>query len=490
MSLRCRSLSVLFLLVVSPIAAAACQCIEYFTPPCAQFQRANAVFIVLVMDFNQPPDNKGRYPEGTKVRLLVEEVLSGKVAKEVFDTQTNGADCKLTYEKGGRYLIYDSGYDPQTRMIATSYCAGSTNLESGLDDIEYIRSSKQNPPPPSILGRVVLNGYEPLQNVRVGVEGKGKKHDSTTDENGAFEIKPDKPGKFKVTVVVPFAASGFEYQDSGSRVTQDEPTEAVTALHYEVNLPVGQCSYKQLSVFKVDLKATASISGRVVGSDGEPVASVPVYLYPVEDIDKQTADYKIERTDANGFYKIEGVRPGNFYLGVNIRNPPEISKPYPQTFYPGVSVVDQARVIKLEHEESLESIDLQLAPKLIEREITGRLLWPDGSPVTKFSFEPDTVLGPDISIKDASTLKYFSQFRGVGDSGEKVDDKGNFTITLFDGHSYVISARAIDQQGQPMRSKFVKVVAVENAKPITLVLSLPDTSPKDDQIRREIGEKP
>ena len=487
----CRLLGVLFLLTVSPLAAVACQCMEYFTPTCAQFQRADAVFTVFVMDFDRRPDEDGRYPEGTKVRLLVEEVFTGKVGKEVFDTQSNGADCKLTYEKGGRYLIYNLDYDPRTRMIATSYCAGSTNLESGQHDIEYIRSLKGKPPQPSIMGRVVLNQYDALPSVAISVEGMGKKHDSTTNENGDFDITLERPGKYKVKVVVPFAAGGFDYHDSGPRVTQDEPTERATTLRYEVDLPVGECSYKQVNVFKVDLKATASVAGRVVGSDGKPVAKLAVYLCPVETFDNDSSDSKFAITDDRGFYKIEGLRPGSFYLGVNIRDLPEISEPYPATFYPGVAVVDQARVINLEPQQSLEGIDLRLPPKLAEREITGRIVWPDGSPVTKFSFDPETVIGPDISIKDASTLKYFSQYRGDRISAEKVDDKGNFSIALFDAQSYVISARAIDRKDRPMRSKFVKIVAGENVKPITLVLSIPaDTFPDDDQIRREIGEKP
>lgn len=491
MKVLSRSLSVLFLLVVSSLTASACQCIEYFTPACAQFQRADAVFTVFAMDFDQRPDEDGRYPDGTKVRLLVEEVLRGKVGKEVFDTQSNGADCKLTYEKGGRYLIYDYGYDPQTRMIATSYCGGSTNLESAQDDIEYIRSLKRKPPPPSVMGRVLLNRYEALQDVVVSVESKRKKVDSTTNQDGDFEVKLDKPGKYKVTVVVPFAAGSVDFSDFGPKVTQGEPTETATMLSYEVDVGPGQCGYKQVNVFKVDLKATASVAGRVTGSDGKPVANLTVYLYRVEDIDKQGPNYEFGITDDRGFYKIEGLRPGGFYIGVNIRHHPEISAPYPATFYPGVAMVDQARVISLGHEQSLQSIDLQLPPKLIEREITGRIVWPNGSPVTKLSFDPETVIGPSISIKDATTLQHVSQLRGVGNSAEKVDDKGNFSITLFEGHSYVISARAFDQHDNAMRSKFVKIVAGENLKPITLVLSIPaDQSPADEQIRREIGENP
>lgn len=267
--------------------------------------------------------------------------------------------------------------------------------------------------------------------------------------------------------------------------------KTATMLSYDVNVGPGQCGYKQVNVFKIDLKATASVAGRVIASDGKPVANLPVYLYRVEDIDKQGPHYEFGITDERGFYKIEGLRPGSFYIGVNIRHHPEISAPYPATFYPGVAMADQARVISLAHEQSLQSIDLQLPPKLIEREITGRIVWPNGSPVTKLDFDPETVIGPSISIKDASTLQYFSQLRGVRDSAEKVDDKGNFSIVLFDGNSYVLSARAFDRNDKPMRSKFVKIVAGENLKPITLVLSIPaEETPDDEQIRREVGGNP
>ena len=476
---------------MSPVAACSCQCIEYGTPACAQYGRAKAVFIALAIDIDQPRNKYDAYPEGTKVHLLVEEVFSGKVGKDVFDTQGNGADCKLIYEKGERYLIYDGGYDPRTKLIATSVCQGSTELSSALGDIEFIRGLTVKTPVPSISGRVVLDRYEPVAGVQIRVQGMGKRYRSVTDEDGDFEIQVTKFGRYVVKAAVPFAALAFDYAGFGPPVKGDEPTDTMTTMNYEAELAKGGCHYKQINIFKIDLKATAAISGTVVDSAGQPVPSLTVYLYPVSDINNQSVDYKFAITDAQGGYKMEGLRSGSFYLGVNIRQVPDVAAPYPETFYPGVSLIDQARIINLEHGQSLRRINLQLPPKLVEREITGRIVWADGTPVMKLNFDPETVASPDLSLVDARKLTHVSQLRGSRNSAMKIDHSGNFSAIGFEGHAYVIHARAFDRDDRPLRSRYVRVLAAENFKPVTLVLSIPaDRASSEDEIRREIGERP
>jgi protocatechuate 3,4-dioxygenase beta subunit len=486
-----RLLYVQILVALSPITAKPCQCIEYGTPACAQYWRARAVFIALVIEIDQPRNKYDAYPEGTKVQLLVEEVLSGKVDKEVFDTQGNGADCKLIYEKGERYLIYDSGYDPKTKMIATSVCQGSTELGSAQGELEYIRDLATKPPAPSVMGRVVIERYDPAAGVEIRIEGMRKKFRARTDEHGDFEVQVSKPGKYTIKALVPFAAAAFDYAGAEPPVMANEPTEKMTLMHYEAELKKGQCHYRQINIFKVDLKATASLTGKIIDSTGQPVPRLTVYLYPVSEIHNQSADYEFAITDAEGVYKMEGLRAGSFYLGVNVRQVPDVSAPYPETFYPGVSSLDQARIVHLEQEQFLRSINLRLPPRLIEREITGRIVWPDGTPVLKLDYDPETLAPPYLSFKDGQTLRHVSQLRGIGNSAQKIDEKGNFSIVGFDGYAYVIHARAFDRNDRPMRSRYMRVMATEDFKPITLVLSIPDDhSVSDDEIRREIDERP
>jgi hypothetical protein len=476
--------SLLFVLWLSaillPVAAEGCECLEYGTAVCAQYSRAKAVFIVLAMDMEQPRDKYGAYPEGTKVRFVVEEVFKGKVGKEVYDTRGNGADCKIEYEKGERYLIYDYGYDPKTRMIATSGCDGSTDLASAQVDIAYIRSLSTHTPEPSIMGRLLVDRHTSLAGANVTIDGMGHKYRAVTNDTGDFQVKVDNPGKYAVTVVVPFGAGVLIYASDETKLKQDEPTEKRTVLRYEVVLPKGQCSYKELSVFKVDLKATAKISGRVVDNIDQPVPHLTVYLYPVFDgQDFSGGDYEFAISKEDGSYEIEGLRAGSYFLGVNIGRIPDVADPYPTTFYPGVSKAEQARIIHLEQNQSLKGIDLHLPPRLFEREIKGVVLWPDGTPVAKYDQDPDTVMPPSLSLDNPVTLQYVSALRGPGDSGQHFDSKGNFSIVGFEDYTYLIHATAVDKNDRPMRSRYVKVKAGKDLKPITLVLSIPaETNPQ------------
>jgi len=440
------------------------------------------------MKIDPPADDTDSHVEGPKVHFLVEEVLKGKVGREVIDTQGSGADCKIGYEVGERYLIYDYGYDPKTKMIDTSYCAGSASLESAEKDIKYIRNRSTEKL--SLLGRVLLDRYEPIVGASVEVLGPAKKLEAITNEQGDFDIPLAKAGEYEVTVTVPFSGGALEYVGEKPLLTAQEPTEKQTVFRYKATLAKGECSYKQITVFKVDLKATAAISGKITETSEKPVAKLTMYLFPAaKDQDTSSGNYKFSTTKEDGSYSFEGLRAGDYYLGINIGRMPEVDAPYPTTFYPGVDSSERARVIHLAQGPKLDGIDLRAPQKLIERVISGVIVWPDGQPVTKFSPDSDADFGPLLSMRDPNRLWYpLNSRRSDGSITETKDRQGNFSFIGFEGYSYVIHVHAFDANDTVMHAKHIKITVGEKNPPLRLVLAIPGYGGKEDEITKELND--
>jgi len=417
------------------------------------------------------------------VRLLVEDVFRGKVGREVFDVQGGGADCLTVYEEGKRYLLYADGYDPTTGRVLVPGCGGGSRIDPGDKELEIIRGLPHQPPQQTIHGRVLDDGYEPLRGASVVAESAGKKYRAVTDKDGDYQISLRAPGTYKVRVTAPFSAVAMNYDPED--MVKDTPGEGQTILEYEVNVPKGECRYKEMRLFRYDPKAVAEIRGRVIDAEGKPCPSLTLYLYKAtdeRDLYKHEGSYAFARTDAEGNYAFEGLRGGRFWLGVNIGRLPDADDPYPTTFYPGVPEIELAQIVELKDAQKLKLGDLRLRPRLIEREITGVLLWPDGSPVNKLS--PDAVPGvrPILSLYDPRRLGMSLDFP------ERIDDEGRFYITAFEGYTYVLNASAFNAEDKPMRSKYVKLTVTHDMQPLRLVLDIPRGTRDDEQIRREMNE--
>jgi hypothetical protein len=78
----------------------------------------------------------------------------------------------------------------------------------------------------------------------------------------------------------------------------------------------------------------------VVNRDGQPARRIWVQLLPVENgVEEGTG------TDTAGHYEIDIIRPGRYYLGVNMNNSPMRDTPYPHWFYPGTADPNAATII-------------------------------------------------------------------------------------------------------------------------------------------------
>jgi len=478
-------------LIVLPLFAnnaAACTCNEYGTPPCAAFWRAEIVFVGRVIEIGQRIDNQ-RGDDGAIVRLSVEKVYRGSIGAEVFDRQSNGADCRVEYENGKQYLLYAYDYQPSTGKIITGGCDRSRKLARAQEDLEYIRSLAGGTTKQSVMGQLLKHEkFQPLKAIKVAVEGSGKLYETITDKKGHYEILLPHPGSYQVRLFIPFGAGTIaDYLD-----IEQIPNEGLTIISYKLKLAAGQCDYKDLKIFKENLRGAAKVSGKIIDANGLPASQVSVELCRVTADRKCSLDkYQWVITDAEGKYDFIGMANGIYWMGINILRMPDIDSPYPTTFYPGVQNSRNAIAITVNKGQTLSLPVLSLPAKLVELKIYGSLHWPDGTPVSRYSVLSILKTPPALYILDPQQLLPLSNSRQADETSTvKIDDQGRFSIVGFEGYTYILHVHAFNQDDKPMHAKHVKVTSGQDLGPIKLVLSLPGDGKNRDEIKKELDQQP
>jgi protocatechuate 3,4-dioxygenase beta subunit len=491
MTVRLRIALVLVLITMCLIparAGAACTCVEYGAPPCAAYGRADAVFLGVVTGIEKPPARAaaGELPQAL-LSFSVEQSFKGVVAAQTQVATLWGTSCDSSFEMGGRYLVYAHKSAGGGRLEILP-CDRTALFEHASKDLDYIRSLTGSAPAQSIMGRLAEMKHSPLQGVKLSVSGGGKSYQGVTDGEGRFKIEVPQPGTYKVRASVPFSAGVISHSPG----VEARPTERRTVFEYTVKVEKGQCDYRELDIYKVDLKATAEVGGRVTGVDGKPVPRLTVYLYPAMPGQKFSSNsYEFARTDDEGRYNFSGLRGGHFWVGVNPGRTPEVDSPYPTTFHPGVTDVNAATTVVLEDGQKLSNINIRLPPKLVEREVTGLILWPDGTPVGRLSPDAAPGVGPILSIRDPQRLWYpLNPRRADGTNTVTTDEQGRFSFIGFEGYTYIIHAHAFNAQDQVFHARHVRLTISGEVKPLRLVLSLPGYGESEAEVLRELNGQP
>ena len=315
-------------LLFIPKEGRACSCLEYGVPVCAAYWRADAVFAGQLLDISPDEKLSDQMPTVT-LHFIVEQPFRGISGNRVDVETHNGTSCDMPFAKGERYLIYASRDRESTQLFAGA-CMGTTELRHAQEDLKYINEVVQKTAKESVVGRVLQNTYRPLSGVKITVQTEGKTLEAYTDAKGDFAIPVAGPGTYRVRAFIPFAAYVMAYQENEQgKLTA---TDALSTFEYEVQIAQNQCHYRQLDTFKVDLHATAEVSGNVMTASGHALTTGAVYLVDAGDPD--ASNYL--RLDEAGSFRFENVAAGEYYLVINPRNeaPDENDAPYPRTIIP------------------------------------------------------------------------------------------------------------------------------------------------------------
>ncbi len=188
----------------------------------------------------------------------------------------------------------------------------------------------------------------PMKDVKVTLSGNEKQYKRTTDLSGSYAVSDVAPGNYKLSVEI-----------SGYRTSW--PLEEVTV------------AAKGCAVANVAMKVDRRVHGVVRNGDGLPVAGVLVQLVPKNRNPQHRLHAGQSVSDERGQYEIDGISPGDYYLGINIGSAPTKEYPYPPVDYPNTHDVRQAIPIAFMTGPLVQSFELTAPERLPVIKLRGRI---------------------------------------------------------------------------------------------------------------------
>ena len=272
---------------------------------------------------------------------------------------------------------------------------------------------------------------------------------ATTDASGRYSFRRLSPGEYEIEADLP-----------GYRVDFEPDT---------ITLHANGCAQADLL-----MKADRRVQGVVRDRHGAAVPNVRVNLVATALRPKQSRPESfLSTSDDDGRHVIDGISPGEYYLGINLQRTPTKEYPYAPSYYPSGTDAAQAARIVVGVGASVQQFDLHVGERLPLVQMKGRVLNPDGTP-------PRESDRPQVRFKEPGV------FGQIERKPIQIDSDGRFQFELCEGISY--SAYALAESAATITySAPVEFVPTRENNRLELILN--KTSDEFQKIRRGMMSK-
>lgn len=339
----------------------------------------------------------------------------------------------------------------ENRAFRIDFCGNTGPLTDHQEELDYLRRRSRGETITRISGSVEVFG-EPLGGVEViATTPGGLEYRTTSNAQGDYELTHVAPGEYSMRLEL------SETQGKLYHPAHPNPWEGIELPgdQAEPEVAPGSCA----GVF-FELDHNGEVSGRLLEDNGEPASRVPVQLVSAEDV----TDVWVARSgvsDIDGSFRLAGVNPGRYWLGVNINRYDEYNRsaPYRAIYHPGVATEEEAQVIEITEAEKVQGLELKLPPRRTPRFIEITVVGPDGTPIE------------GANIADAPTGDHDDAYYSVS-STAKTDSEGRIEIKAAAGLRYAIVALKGPEgaNGQIVNSR--GLVIPPGVKPLTILLTM------------------
>jgi hypothetical protein len=427
--------------ILLPAPAAACSCMQS-GPPCQALFASDAVFVGTVKGIDVRKDRmiNDRAYERRIVSIAIDGPSRGVQAStiEVWTGMGNG-DCGFKFVEGQRYVVY--AYRAPDGALGTGICSRTRLYSEAAEDVAYLQSGPPASAAARVLGTVTVgqrnpdNGnweQRPVADVQINLRGSAGVFSGSTDAAGRYAIAGVPRGAYEAEALPPalfsseYLISKFEIKDTRACQVQD-----------------------------FYLRYAGLITGTILDARGAPVAGARVEIARVgEPPNTSNAHPYRPESDAGGRFELSEVQPGSYVIGVGLTPSTEDQVQYPATWYPGTPDSSKAEQIEVTPAARVQLKPWTIPERLARRELTGIVVWPDGTPVANAS----VVL--NVGSHQASEVV-------------RTDGVGAFTLPAFDRQTYVVRAY-LNIPGPPFRqAQASQTVQVSSeSAPIRLVLEV------------------
>lgn len=213
-----------------------------------------------------------------------------------------------------------------------------------------------NQPAPGAIAGTVIDAVtgQPLSGAQVFVRGMGGRSgepvSTRTTSDGQFSIEKLSPGRYTVSAT----HDGYVNQQGFGNGSQRRVV-TITAS-------------QRIDGFIVRLAPSASISGRVTNSLGQPVPKVSVRAMRRSYTNgrRQFSNVATVESNAAGEYRITDLSHGDYYLRASYLHPPPLKadsdQSYVPLYYPGTSDFSRSVTLTTREGEELSGIDIRVGP--------------------------------------------------------------------------------------------------------------------------------
>jgi hypothetical protein len=279
-----------------------------------------------------------------------------------------------------------------------------------------------------------------------------------TDRRGEFRFRGVPAGKYLVAADAPGVvsrSSGFSIQDTGFGLEGVEKS-------------LGRVTVGEDGEAKVEFSVErgGAITGRVTYSDGEPATGAYLVLYMRRGGGLTRFFTDPARTDDRGAYRVEGLPPGEYVVGVIEKGsggenllPRTEGSGLASRYHPSAANAKEATLVRVEASEESEGVDVRLAENELRR-LSGVVRWRrNGEPARR----PTVILrrrddpGVEVSVndflqnitptdidKDDTMMRDMALFGMMSSNAPYVegDDEGRWSFEDVPPGVYVLTASA------------------------------------------------